>query len=94
VSVQQETDRTKRAEKNIAAAAATKQSDARERKNERRKRRKEALLNKRQGNISDLTPGRDNDVRVPFASSGPLSEKPSSPPPRPPRLRSAFTRPP
>lgn len=40
-----------------------------ERKNERRKRRKEALLNKRQGNISDLTPGRDNDVRIPFASA-------------------------
>lgn len=58
-----EMDRTKRGKEHRWAA---KQSNARERKSDA-KRRKEALLNKRQGNISDLTPGRDNDVRIPFA---------------------------
>lgn len=60
-----------------------------ERKNERRKRRKEALLNKRQGNISDLTPGRDNNVRIPFASAS-FEREAIVPPLFPSRSRPAF----
>lgn len=63
-----------------------------ERKNERRKRRKETLLNKRQGNISDLTPARDNNVRIPFASAS-FEREAIVPPLFPSRSRPAFPRP-